>query len=95
MAFNFDLYLQLLFSYCLQYAVPFRNRERITFDHLASMKKPDETALIRVLRDGKECEFNITLRPVSHSSSFCQTCSIFLLLSIDESDMVICAPLPS
>ncbi|WCJ34644.1 DegP protease 10 [Euphorbia peplus] len=24
--------------------VPFRNRERITFDHLVSMKKPDETA---------------------------------------------------
>ncbi|BBH00594.1 DegP protease 10 [Prunus dulcis] len=25
--------------------VPFRNRERITFDHLVSMKKPNETAL--------------------------------------------------
>ncbi|OWM72285.1 hypothetical protein CDL15_Pgr018170 [Punica granatum] len=44
--------------------IPFRNRERITFDHLASMKKPNETALIRVLRDGKELEFNIMLRPL-------------------------------
>ena len=51
-------------------AVPFRNRERITFDHLASMKKPNETALIRVLRDGKENEFSITLQPVSHSDIF-------------------------
>ncbi|XP_030513088.1 protease Do-like 10, mitochondrial [Rhodamnia argentea] len=44
--------------------IPFRNRERITFDHLASMKKPNETALIKVLRDGKENEFSITLRPL-------------------------------
>ncbi|XP_056159207.1 protease Do-like 10, mitochondrial isoform X2 [Syzygium oleosum] len=44
--------------------IPFRNRERITFDHLASMKTPNETALIRVLRDGKENEFSITLRPL-------------------------------
>ncbi|KAJ3678120.1 hypothetical protein LUZ60_001923 [Juncus effusus] len=44
--------------------VPFRNRERITFDHLVSMKKPGETALIRVLRDGKELEFNVTLKPL-------------------------------
>ncbi|KAK4770723.1 hypothetical protein SAY87_031255 [Trapa incisa] len=44
--------------------IPFRNRERITFDHLASMKKPNETALIRILRDGRECEFNIMLRPL-------------------------------
>lgn len=46
-------------------AVPFRNRERITFDHLVSMKKPNETAQIKVLRDGKEHEFTVTLRPVS------------------------------
>uniref|UniRef100_A0A2P2K3M4 Protease Do-like 10 n=1 Tax=Rhizophora mucronata TaxID=61149 RepID=A0A2P2K3M4_RHIMU len=45
-------------------AVPFRNRERITFDHLVSMKKPNETALIRVLRDGKEHEVNVILRPL-------------------------------
>ncbi|CAB4275562.1 unnamed protein product [Prunus armeniaca] len=44
--------------------VPFRNRERITFDHLVSMKKPNETAVVRVLRDGEEYEFNITLRPL-------------------------------
>ncbi|KAL8159403.1 hypothetical protein V2J09_000940 [Rumex salicifolius] len=44
--------------------VPFRNRERITFDHLVSMKKPDEKADVRVLRDGKELNLSITLRPL-------------------------------
>ncbi|KAL1197085.1 Protease Do-like 10 [Cardamine amara subsp. amara] len=44
--------------------VPFRNRERITFDHLVSMKKPDETALVKILREGKEHEFSITLKPL-------------------------------
>ncbi|EOA16309.1 hypothetical protein CARUB_v10004459mg [Capsella rubella] len=44
--------------------VPFRNRERITFDYLVSMKKPDETALVKVLREGKEHEFSITLKPL-------------------------------
>ncbi|XP_065876030.1 protease Do-like 10, mitochondrial isoform X2 [Euphorbia lathyris] len=44
--------------------VPFRNRERITFDHLVSMKKPDETALIRILRDGDVQELKITCRPL-------------------------------
>uniref|UniRef100_A0A803QMT0 Protease Do-like PDZ domain-containing protein n=1 Tax=Cannabis sativa TaxID=3483 RepID=A0A803QMT0_CANSA len=44
--------------------VSFRNRERITFDHLVSMKKPNETALIRVLRSGEEQEFSIILRPL-------------------------------
>ncbi|KAL6197775.1 hypothetical protein ACLB2K_027569 [Fragaria x ananassa] len=44
--------------------VHFRNRERIAFDHLVSMKKPNETAVVRVLRDGKEYEFIITLQPV-------------------------------
>ncbi|EXC25314.1 Protease Do-like 10 [Morus notabilis] len=44
--------------------VCFRNRERITFDHLVSMKKPKETAVVRVLRDGEEHEFFITLRPL-------------------------------
>ncbi|KAI4324394.1 hypothetical protein L6164_023936 [Bauhinia variegata] len=42
--------------------VPFRNRERITFDHLVSMKKPNETAIVRILRDGEEHEFNVILR---------------------------------
>ncbi|KAI4342856.1 hypothetical protein MLD38_027424 [Melastoma candidum] len=45
--------------------IPFRNRERISVDHLASMKKPDETALIRVLRDGVEHEFSVALRPLT------------------------------
>ncbi|GER51325.1 DegP protease 10 [Striga asiatica] len=45
-------------------SVPFRNRERIIFDHLISMKKPNDTALVRVLRDGRELEFSITLRPL-------------------------------
>ncbi|GKV29016.1 hypothetical protein SLEP1_g37996 [Rubroshorea leprosula] len=44
--------------------VPFRNRERITFDHLVSMKKPSETALVKVLRNGEEHEFTVTLRPL-------------------------------
>ncbi|XP_010277816.1 PREDICTED: protease Do-like 10, mitochondrial [Nelumbo nucifera] len=44
--------------------VPFRNRERITFDHLVSMKKPNETAKVTVLRNGVEYEFNITLLPL-------------------------------
>ncbi|XP_073118013.1 protease Do-like 10, mitochondrial [Elaeis guineensis] len=44
--------------------VPFRNRERITFDHLVSMKKPNETAHVRVLRDGIENEFCISLQPL-------------------------------
>ncbi|GMN46845.1 hypothetical protein TIFTF001_016029 [Ficus carica] len=44
--------------------VCFRNRERITFDHLVSMKKPNETAIVRVLRDGEEHEFCIALRPL-------------------------------
>lgn len=53
-------------------AVHFRNRERITFDHLVSMKKPNEKCLLRVLRDAKEYEFSITLRPVRHVSLFCR-----------------------
>nr|XP_027087325.1 protease Do-like 10, mitochondrial isoform X1 [Coffea arabica]XP_027089217.1 protease Do-like 10, mitochondrial isoform X1 [Coffea arabica] len=44
--------------------VPFRNRERITFDHLVSMKKPNETAVLKVLRNGEEHEFDITLQPL-------------------------------
>ncbi|WOL15610.1 protease Do-like 10, mitochondrial [Canna indica] len=45
-------------------SVSFRNRERITFDHLVSMKKPGETALLKILRDGIEHEFSISLRPL-------------------------------
>ncbi|KAK1266203.1 hypothetical protein QJS04_geneDACA015586 [Acorus gramineus] len=44
--------------------VPFRNRERITFDHLVSMKKPNEMAIVRVFRDGSELELSIRLRPL-------------------------------
>ncbi|XP_047316118.1 protease Do-like 10, mitochondrial [Impatiens glandulifera] len=44
--------------------VPFRNRERITFDHLVSMKRPNETAQVRVLRNGEEQEFSIKLHPL-------------------------------
>nr|XP_043632535.1 protease Do-like 10, mitochondrial [Erigeron canadensis] len=44
--------------------VPFRNRERITFDHLVSMKKPNETAKVRVLRGGEELDLTVTLRPL-------------------------------
>ncbi|XP_057470887.1 protease Do-like 10, mitochondrial isoform X1 [Actinidia eriantha] len=44
--------------------VPFRSRERITFDHLVSMKIPNETANVKVLRNGEEHEFNISLRPL-------------------------------
>ncbi|KAK4261617.1 hypothetical protein QN277_004587 [Acacia crassicarpa] len=44
--------------------VPFRNRERITFDHLVSMKQPNEKAVVKVLRNGEEHEFSIILRPL-------------------------------
>ncbi|KAK9293355.1 hypothetical protein L1049_021347 [Liquidambar formosana] len=44
--------------------VPFRNRERITFDHLVSMKKPNEMAEVRVLRDGDVHDLCVTLQPL-------------------------------
>ncbi|KAL5079935.1 hypothetical protein RYX36_008356 [Vicia faba] len=44
--------------------VPFRNRERITFDHLVSMKKLNEKAVVKVLRDGQEIELSIILQPI-------------------------------
>lgn len=53
-------------EYDMYTAVPFRNRERITFDHLVSMKKPNEKALVRVLRDGQEHELSSILQPVSY-----------------------------
>lgn len=44
--------------------VHFRNRERITFDHLVSLKKADATGAVRVLRDGVQHEFHIKLGPL-------------------------------
>ncbi|XP_010511113.1 PREDICTED: putative protease Do-like 3, mitochondrial [Camelina sativa] len=44
--------------------VPLRKQERISFKHLVSMKKSSDTALFKVLREGKEHEFNISLKPV-------------------------------
>ncbi|GAA0170229.1 hypothetical protein LIER_24535 [Lithospermum erythrorhizon] len=44
--------------------VPFKNGEGIPFHHLVSMKKPNETAVVKVLRDGEELEFSIKLRPL-------------------------------
>ncbi|CAN6447411.1 unnamed protein product [Victoria cruziana] len=44
--------------------VPFRNRERITFDHLVSLKKPNDAAQIVVLRGGLKHELNVTLQPL-------------------------------
>lgn len=69
----------VLYVYMLNFAVPFRNRERITFDHLVSMKKPNETAIVKILRDGEELELTVTLRPVSHltfSKSFAEYCHL-------------------
>lgn len=57
----------------IYFAVPLRKKERITFDHMVSMKKPNETALVKVLREGKEHEFCITLRPVSQFVTNCRT----------------------
>ncbi|CAL9221087.1 unnamed protein product [Arabidopsis halleri] len=44
--------------------VPFQNKRRIDFSYLVSMKKPGEKALVKVLRNGKEYEYNISLKPV-------------------------------
>ncbi|KAL9233541.1 hypothetical protein vseg_008524 [Gypsophila vaccaria] len=44
--------------------VPFRNRERITFDHLVSMKKPNEKAELKVLRNGEESTITISVQPL-------------------------------
>ncbi|WMV53357.1 hypothetical protein MTR67_046742 [Solanum verrucosum] len=51
--------------------VPFRNRERIAFDHLVSMKKPNETAELKVLRNGEAHDFKITLHPDWAEVNFC------------------------
>ncbi|XP_002971553.2 protease Do-like 10, mitochondrial [Selaginella moellendorffii] len=45
-------------------SVTFRNRERISFVHLVTMKREGESAALRVLRDGKEINFNVKLAPV-------------------------------
>lgn len=69
------------------FTVAFRNRERITFDHLVSMKKPNDTAQIRVLRGGEEKEFTVTLRPVSKVSFtiiHCRLQQLILLLHLSE-----------
>ncbi|VVB01597.1 unnamed protein product [Arabis nemorensis] len=44
--------------------VNFRKKERINFNHFVSMKKPSETTLLKVLREGKQHEFNINIKPV-------------------------------
>ncbi|CAH8257046.1 unnamed protein product [Arabidopsis lyrata] len=44
--------------------VAFRNKERINFNHFVSMKKLNETVLLKVLREGKEHDFHISLKPV-------------------------------
>lgn len=80
-AFTLFCFCSLFFRFSLLKlcAVPFRNRERITFDHLVSMKKPDEIAEVRVLRDGVEHEFRISLRPVS---LFRMSLRFYLVMSI-------------
>lgn len=54
------------FSQCVLHAVPFRKKERINFEHLVTLKKSGEAVLLKVLRKGKEQEFNIIVRHVSH-----------------------------
>ncbi|KAI3935648.1 hypothetical protein MKW98_022656 [Papaver atlanticum] len=51
----------------LAFDVPFRNREQVIFDHLVSMKKPNET----VLRDGVEKDISLTLQP--YGEDWCNT----------------------
>ncbi|KAG6557603.1 hypothetical protein Mapa_000880 [Marchantia paleacea] len=44
--------------------VHFRNRERISFDHLVSMKKAGETAKLTVMRDGRTMDVDVKLAPL-------------------------------
>ncbi|BBN11346.1 hypothetical protein MPTK1_5g11110 [Marchantia polymorpha subsp. ruderalis] len=44
--------------------VHFRNRERISFDHLVSMKKAGETAKLTVMRDGRAIDVDVKLAPL-------------------------------
>lgn len=48
------------------HAVPFRGKERISFKQLISMKKPGETSLFKVLREGREYTFRINYKSVCH-----------------------------
>ncbi|CAH2044153.1 unnamed protein product [Thlaspi arvense] len=41
--------------------VHFQKKEWLGLDELVSMKKPGETALVKILRDGKEQAFNVSL----------------------------------
>ncbi|XP_010446115.1 PREDICTED: putative protease Do-like 3, mitochondrial [Camelina sativa] len=61
-----------------------RGKERINFNHLVSMKKPGEKGLFKVLRDGREHEFKISLNsvqprlvPVRQYDPFDPRCYIF------------------
>ncbi|XP_077210011.1 protease Do-like 10, mitochondrial [Tasmannia lanceolata] len=49
--------------------VPFGYRQRIQFEHVVSMKKPNETTQVRVLRDGVVRELRITFHPLEEDSS--------------------------
>ncbi|KAL2643767.1 hypothetical protein R1flu_011354 [Riccia fluitans] len=44
--------------------VHFRNRERISFDHLVSIKKAGEKARLTILRDGKTLDVHVKLAPL-------------------------------
>ncbi|CAM6089030.1 unnamed protein product [Calypogeia fissa] len=44
--------------------VHFRNRERIAFDHLVSMKKAGEKGKLTILRDGSIANFDVKLDPL-------------------------------
>ncbi|KAL3696064.1 hypothetical protein R1sor_010140 [Riccia sorocarpa] len=44
--------------------VHFRNRERISFDHLVSMKKAGEKARLTVLREGNTLDVHVKLAPL-------------------------------
>ncbi|CAI9090766.1 OLC1v1025601C1 [Oldenlandia corymbosa var. corymbosa] len=47
--------------------VPFR--EQITFDNLVSMKKPNESSALKVLRNGEEHGFNVVLTPIFNNQN--------------------------
>lgn len=61
---SFDSVVKIHPSLCFD-TVVFRKTESIDFNHLVSMKKPCETTILKVLRDGKTHEFNINITPVS------------------------------
>ena len=44
------------------------------------MKKPEEISVIKVLRDGKELEFTVTLRPANREEiRYCYWARMFIL----------------